>query len=649
MSKVIPIIVGLCLYSICAFTQVGIGTITPDPSAMLDIKSTNKGLLIPTMTIAQMNAIASPSDGLLVFNSETHFVMRYNSATSSWKILTENCVAPASPTVGSNSPVCVGGTLNLTASSASDPGCSYSWTGPKGYTSNLQNPSLAGIAADMAGSYSVTVTKYGCSSTAVATTVGIGAPVQAGAITGLTRVCKNAANITYSVSAVVGATGYNWTLPPGVTGSSATNSITVSFGESGGNISVQAQNSCGSSAATQISVVTVSQPLAPVAMSGLAEEGVITARWRSVAGANAYLLDVSLQSNFLTFVNGFNSFNNGTDTTCRITNLTKGTAYYYRVRATNDCQPSVSSNVIMQYSLAAGGGTWAQKTNFASPSTTTYREGAVGFSIGTKGYVGLGSDNTGTYKNDMWEFDPTANTWTQKANFTGTARAEAVGFSIGTKGYAGLGSNATTYFSNFYEFDPTGNTWTAKTSYPNVVGAGARNDAVGFSIGSLGYVGLGYNGSFSQLFYEYNPSGSGTWTQKASFPGTGRAGASSFSIGTKGYVGLGFDGSFKQDFYEYDPTGNTWTAKATFPGNARYYSTGFAISTKGYFCTGYDGSEYLKDIWEWDQTSNTWTERTFLTADGRMSGVGFGIGTKAYVGTGVTSTLIYRDFYEFTP
>ena len=40
---------------------------------------------------------------------------------------------------------------------------------------------------------------------------------------------------------------------------------------------------------------------------------------------------------------------------------------------------------------------------------------------------------------DFWEYDPAANTWTQKADFGGTARDGAVGFSIGSKGYIGTG------------------------------------------------------------------------------------------------------------------------------------------------------------------------------------------------------------------
>jgi len=43
----------------------------PDPSAILDVKATDKGLLIPRLTTAQMNAIVNPTTGLLIFNSNT--------------------------------------------------------------------------------------------------------------------------------------------------------------------------------------------------------------------------------------------------------------------------------------------------------------------------------------------------------------------------------------------------------------------------------------------------------------------------------------------------------------------------------------------------------------------------------------------------
>ena len=52
----------------------------------------------------------------------------------------------------------------------------------------------------------------------------------------------------------------------------------------------------------------------------------------------------------------------------------------------------------------------------------------VGFTIGSKGYIGTGYDWQFRLYNDFWEYDPATNAWTQKADFGGTARDRAVGF-----------------------------------------------------------------------------------------------------------------------------------------------------------------------------------------------------------------------------
>jgi len=63
-------IVTLLLLSISSINaQVGIGTIVPNSSALLDVNSTSKGLLIPRMTTVQRDAISSPATGLLVFDT----------------------------------------------------------------------------------------------------------------------------------------------------------------------------------------------------------------------------------------------------------------------------------------------------------------------------------------------------------------------------------------------------------------------------------------------------------------------------------------------------------------------------------------------------------------------------------------------------
>lgn len=64
------------LLSVCslgAFAQkanVGIGTTQPNESAVLDISSSNKGLLIPRMTLQQRNTIQNPANGLMVYQTD---------------------------------------------------------------------------------------------------------------------------------------------------------------------------------------------------------------------------------------------------------------------------------------------------------------------------------------------------------------------------------------------------------------------------------------------------------------------------------------------------------------------------------------------------------------------------------------------------
>jgi len=51
---------------------VGINTTSPNSSAILDLTSTNKGLLLPRMTSTQASAISSPADGLIVYVTDTN-------------------------------------------------------------------------------------------------------------------------------------------------------------------------------------------------------------------------------------------------------------------------------------------------------------------------------------------------------------------------------------------------------------------------------------------------------------------------------------------------------------------------------------------------------------------------------------------------
>jgi trimeric autotransporter adhesin len=90
MKKLILIL--FLIYSIAGMAQVAINTDNSDAdnSAMLDVKSSTKGLLIPRMTAAQRDAIANPANGLLIFQTDNASGFYYNSgspASPSWTII----------------------------------------------------------------------------------------------------------------------------------------------------------------------------------------------------------------------------------------------------------------------------------------------------------------------------------------------------------------------------------------------------------------------------------------------------------------------------------------------------------------------------------------------------------------------------------
>ena len=98
MKKItLPIFCYLLLSSAC-FAQVGFNAdnSAPKPSAMLDVKSTTKGMLIPRMTAAQRGAIASPAAGLLVYQTDAPIGYYYFNDTI-WKQAIDALTSTSNP------------------------------------------------------------------------------------------------------------------------------------------------------------------------------------------------------------------------------------------------------------------------------------------------------------------------------------------------------------------------------------------------------------------------------------------------------------------------------------------------------------------------------------------------------------------------
>ncbi len=109
-----------CFISAFSVAQVGItnDNSLPDPSALVDIHSTTKGLLIPRMTQDQLRIITEPANGLLVFCTTDNKFYAYLSGDDAWHevlygtgTLTPTCGTPfTDPRDGKSYPTIQAGT-----------------------------------------------------------------------------------------------------------------------------------------------------------------------------------------------------------------------------------------------------------------------------------------------------------------------------------------------------------------------------------------------------------------------------------------------------------------------------------------------------------------------------------------------------------
>jgi parallel beta-helix repeat protein len=142
----------------------------------------------------------------------------------------------------------------------------YTWKLPNGWTGNSTSYDITAIAGDTGGIISVMARNVCDSSLTRKINVMVNGsitPAQPEAITGNTSICSGTTN-TYSIETVSQATSYTWQLPDGWTGTLITNSITAKAGTTSGDITVTANNGCGSSAAKSISVLVNPKPATPV-------------------------------------------------------------------------------------------------------------------------------------------------------------------------------------------------------------------------------------------------------------------------------------------------------------------------------------------------------------------------------------------------
>src|SRR3569832_981501 len=108
------------------------------------------------------------------------------------------------------------------------------------------------------------------------------------------------------------------------------------------------------------------------------------------------------------------------------------------------------------------------------------------------------------------------------------------------------------------------------------------------------------------FFLSFYCNAQNSWTQKASVPISGPAGACAFSIGNYGYVCTGGDGGpYSTDVWRYDATGNSWIQRASVGTIGRIGAVGFSVNGYGYVCLGLnDSNNLVNDVWQYNPATN---------------------------------------------
>lgn len=304
---------------------------------------------------------------------------------------------PAAPTINPISPVCENGTLTLNASS--DPTATYTWSGPAGFTSSIQNPVVSSFNASNAGTYVAYVVVDGCRSAnntvnvtmqslPVVSTLGTNGPVCVG-------------NTLQLNTATITGASYQWTGPNGFASTSQNPSIAnVSLNNAGNYSLALSVNGCVGPAS---SVAATINPLPNAAVVTSTGPVCVTETLRMTAN------DIPTATYSWTGPNGFISTNREID----IVNMSAATAGAYQVIVSVAGCPSAPTSV--------------NATLKPTPAAPTINPISPVCENGTL-TLNASSDPTATY------------TWTGPAGFSSTAQNPVIP-TVAT-------SNAGTYFAN---------------------------------------------------------------------------------------------------------------------------------------------------------------------------------------------------------
>lgn len=265
-------------------------------------------------------------------------------------------------------------------------------------------------------------------------------------------------------------------------------------------------------------------------------------------------------------------------------------------------------------------GIWQDLT----PPPFTARARTAYFVLNNKGYIvgGTPSAVNAEGTNEVWAYDLSTRSWTQKNNFPTTILRDAIAFNLNNKiylfgGMTGYINGFEQFNSSVWEYDPVNDNWIRKASLPETYLL--RVQSTGLVHNNRIYYGTGARPTdhLYRDWMEYDPA-LNKWNTLTPFLDMGRKACASFQVNNKIYlVGGDVTSVVLDDLWEYDIVANTWVRVTGKPiygdrtGTAAVMIKGIPYIYGGAYRTvGGIGYVYIsrKDCWKFDPVSKTWTE-----------------------------------------
>lgn len=260
-----------------------------------------------------------------------------------------------------------------------------------------------------------------------------------------------------------------------------------------------------------------------------------------------------------------------------------------------------------------------------------------------KAYVFGGRDNDKTYLNDLWQYDPATDTWTDLGTTPMKARVKAAMASYEGKIYVGLGYSAqrayndSAYQQDWYEYTPATGVWKQLEDFPSRYTV----DAHCFALNGKIYVLYGFGHSFSRDIWSYNIA-EGTWSlasdnwhrAKRNFGGCGAY------LNGLYYYGTGYDTHNLTQWYATDIESNQWTPCTSVPGKGRQWSACTASNNYvylfggRYFAGDMTDGEIFDNYLRYMPDTNQWEWCGSMPCGRAENQIAFTIDGKVYFGLG---------------